>query len=303
MLSIFKLIRWKNLILIALVQILIKYALFPAFYIKDTLSDFNFALLVLATLCIASGGYIINDIYDVKADRINKPTEVYINKTITESNANTLYIVLTFAGACIGFYLSSLIDKNAYFGIFILTSALLYTYSSFLKSIILVGNIIVSIAVALSIIIVGIFELLPVITSQNQGEQLTMFKILFDYAVFAFFINLIREIVKDIQDVDGDYKTGIKTLPIAIGKDRTTKFAFIITVFLIIAIVYYIYSFVFMHKEAIIYFLVAVIAPLIIIAIKLLSKETAENSKQTSTLLKITMLTGMLSMLLYYFIL
>lgn len=303
MLSIFNLIRWKNLVMIALMQLLIKYAFFPAFYITDTLSHLNFSLLVLATLCIAAGGYIINDIYDVKADRINKPNAVYINKIITESNANTLYMVLTFSGACIGFYLSTIINKNPYFGIFILTSALLYVYSSFLKSIILVGNIVVSLVVALSILIVSIFELLPAITPQNQNDQLTMFKVLLDYAVFAFFINLIREIVKDIQDVDGDYKTGIQTLPIAIGKDRAAKFAFVITIILIITIVYYIYSFVFMHKQAIIYFLIAVIAPLIIIAIKLFSKESVEGLKQISRLLKITMLTGMLSMLLYYFIL
>jgi len=303
MLSIFNLVRWKNLVMIALVQILIKYAFFPAFYIRDTFSDFNFFLLVIATLFIAAGGYIINDIYDIKADRINKPSKVYINRIISESNANMLYMVLTFVGACIGFYLSSIINKNPYFGIFILVAALLYVYSTYLKGIILVGNIMVSFVVALSIIIVGIFELLPPITSQNQGEQLTMFKILFDYAVFAFCINLIREIVKDIQDVDGDYKTGIKTLPIAIGKERAAKFAFVITIVLIITIVYYIYSFVFMHKEVVIYFLVAVIAPLLVVAIKLFSKETSENLKQSSRLLKISMFTGMFSMLLYYFIL
>lgn len=303
MLSIFNLIRWKNLVMIALVQLLIKYAFFPAFNIKDTFSDFNFFLLVMATLFIAAGGYVINDIYDLKADRINKPDKVYINKVITESNANMLYIIMTFSGACIGFYLSSLIDKNSYFGIFILTAALLYVYSSYLKGIILVGNIVVSIVVALSIIIVGIFELLPAITAQNQNDQLIMFKIIFDYAVFAFFINLIREIVKDIQDVDGDYKTGIKTLPIAIGKDRAAKFAIVITIILALTIVYYLYAFVFMHKEAVIYFLIAVIAPLILVAIKLFSIEKEKDLKMTSRLLKITMLTGMLSMLLYYFIL
>ncbi len=303
MLSIFNLIRWKNLIMIALVQILIKYAFFPAFGIKDTFSDFNFSLLVLATLCIAAGGYIINDIYDIKADRINKPDKVYINKIISESNANLLYIILTFSGACIGFYISNLINKNPFFGIFILTAALLYVYSTYLKSVILVGNIVVSVAIALSILIVGVFELLPAITPETKNNQLIRFKILFDYAVFAFFINLIREIVKDIQDVNGDYKTGIKTLPIAIGKDRTAKLAAVITIVLIASIVYYIYSFVFMHKVAVIYFLLAVIAPLVVIVIKLLSKITPENLKQTSLFLKITMLTGMFSMLLYYYIL
>ncbi len=289
--------------MIALVQILIKYVFFSAFEIKDTLSDVNFALLVLATLFIAAGGYIINDIYDVKADKINKPNKVYINRSITENKANTLYLIFTFTGACIGFYLSNLLDKNAYFSVFVITAALLYMYSSFFKSIIIVGNIMVSFLVALSILIIGIFELLPAITEQNQNEQLLMFKIVFDYAVFAFFINVIREVVKDILDVDGDHKTGTKTLAIAIGKDRAARFAFVITLVLILTIVYYIYSYVFMHRTIVIYFLLFVIAPLIIIAIKLLSKVSTQNLKQTSKLLKGTMLTGMLSMLLYYLIL
>ena len=70
--NIINLIRYKNLILIALVQVLIKYAMFPAFNVDTTLSTFQFIILVISTVCIAAGGYIINDIFDVETDAINK---------------------------------------------------------------------------------------------------------------------------------------------------------------------------------------------------------------------------------------
>ena len=82
---------------------------------------------------------------------------------------------------------------------------------------------------ALSLIIVGIFELLPTITSLNQPTQLIFFKIIFEYALFAFAINWLREIAKDIEDVNGDYKAGMNTLPIAIGKERATNVLFVLS--------------------------------------------------------------------------
>lgn len=302
MLHFFKLVRWKNLLMIAFVQLLVKYALFPAFNIDTTLSTIGFASLVFVTLCIAAAGYIINDIYDVETDLVNKPDKVVISKSISEKSANTAYIALTFIGVALGYYLSYSIGRPTFFGIFVIISALLYVYASYLKQIALVGNIIVSILVALSIVIVGIFELLPAITQQNQNIQSSMFEILFDFGVFAFLINFIREIVKDIQDVDGDHKAGMQTLPILFGKERTAKIAFVLTLITILAIVYYLGSFLFMHKDVVAYFLLAVVGPLVYVAIKLFTAENKKQYKLISFILKIVMITGMLSMLLYRFI-
>ncbi len=293
------LIRWKNLLLIAFVQLLVKYALFPAFEVETSLSTVGFIVLLLSTLCIAAGGYIINDIYDIETDTVNKPDKVIVGKSISEKTANNLYLSFTFVGVVLGFYLSQSIGKSTFFGLFVITAALLYVYSSYLKQIAVVGNIVVSILTSLSIIIVGVFELLPAITKYNQSVQSTMFEVLTDFAIFAFLLNFIREIVKDIQDVDGDHKAEMQTLPILLGKERTAKIAFGLTLITITIIIYYLATYLFMQKIAVVYFLIAVIGPLVYIAIKLFSAEHDTHFKYISKMLKLVMLTGMLSMLLY----
>lgn len=303
MLSILNLIRWKNLLMIALVQLLIKYALFEPFGVTITLNWFGFALLIISTLCIAAAGNIINDIYDVETDTVNKPNTVIIGKFVSEQTAYTLFIILNVIGVGIGFYLSHLVGKSGFFALFVIISALLYVYATYLKQMILVGNIVISILVALTIIIVGLFELLPVITPQNQDTQLTFFKILLDYALFAFIINLIREITKDIEDIDGDFKSGMNTLPIAIGRERATKLLFILTLIPLFGITFYIMTYLYKHPIAVGYFLVLIIAPLLYITIKSFSAKTKKEYHHISNILKLVMLFGMLSLLLYKFIL
>lgn len=300
--NIINLIRYKNLILIALVQVLIKYAMFPAFNVDTTLSTFQFIILVLSTVCIAAGGYIINDIFDVETDAINKPDKQIVGKKITKDQAYSYYMAFTFIGVVTGFYLANDVNRSTFFGIFVIIAALLYIYASFLKPMLLVGNLVISALVSLSLIIVGIFDLLPTINMQNKFIQSSMFEVIFDYAVFAFLITFVREIVKDIQDIDGDYNAQMKTLPIVLGKNRAAKIAFGLTVADILILAFYLNAYLYMQTVAIIYFLVAVIAPLIYIAIKLFSAENKKDFKLISRLLKVVMLLGMLSMVVYYFI-
>lgn len=307
MIHFLNLIRWKNLLMIAIMQYLVKYALIMPFReshgVWITLSDLNFFLLVLSTLCIAAGGYVINDIYDVETDKINKPNQRIINKHITEKNASALFILLNIIGVGLGFYLSNGIGKSGFFAIFFIASALLYIYSSFLKQIAVVGNIVVSLVVALSILLVGIFELIPAINAGNKAVQMTFFKIVIDYAVFAFLVNLVREMVKDLEDFDGDAKTGIQTLPVLMGKIRATKVAFILSLVPILSITYYVITYLFKQQLVVGYFLLFVIAPLIYVSIKLFNAEHNAQYKHISLVLKLVMFTGMLSLLLYNFIL
>ena len=289
--------------MIALVQFLIKYALLEPFGVTITLNLFGFSLLVLATICLASAGYIINDIYDIDTDSVNKPDKVIVGKTISEKTANTLFICFNVIGVAIGFYLSHLVGKSGFFSLFIIISALLYVYASYLKQVLLIGNIVVSLLVSLSIIIVGLFELLPVITPQNQETQMTFFKIILDYAIFAFIINFIREIVKDIEDIDGDYKAGMNTLPIAVGRERASKIVFILLLIPLFAVVYYVVTNLYKQLFLVGYFLLFVMAPLIYIIIKSYSAETKKEYHFISNMLKLVMLFGLLSLLLYKYIL
>lgn len=293
------LIRYQNLLFIALAQIFIKYGLFHPFGIDITLNGFGFSLLVVATLCIAAAGNIINDIYDLEIDKINKPEKVLIGRKITEKSANNLYLILNVIGVAIGFYLANIIGKPAFAALFIVFSALLYLYASYLKGMLLVGNILISALVAMSLIIVALFDLLPAITPANQATQSTIFSVVLDYSLFAFFINFIREIVKDLQDINGDKKGDMNTLPIAIGRKRTITITFILGVLMVCGVVFYMYQYLYNQQVLLLYFLFAIVAPLLYFCIKAWSAENKKDYGFLSTLLKIIMFTGICSMLLF----
>ncbi|MEN3322369.1 geranylgeranylglycerol-phosphate geranylgeranyltransferase [Mariniflexile soesokkakense] len=301
--NLLNLIRWKNLLMIAIVQLLIKYALLEPFGVQTSLNTSEITLLIIATICIAAAGNIINDIYDVETDFINKPDKLIVGKSISEKTAYNLFIAFNVAGVGVGFYLSNLVDRSAFFSLFVIVSVLLYVYASYLKQTVLIGNIIVSVLVALTLIIIGVFELLPSITSLNQQTQLTFFKIIFDYAVFAFAINLLREITKDIEDINGDYKAGMNTLPIAIGTERASKVLFTLSIGILLAVVYYVINSLYKNQIAVLYFLVFIIGPLLYACIKIFSAKTKKDFHYISNVLKLVMFFGMLSLLLYKYIL
>jgi len=301
------LIRWKNLVIIALAQILVKYALLLPFKeshgVSTSLTDLAFFLLILATICIAAAGYIINDIYDLEADKMNRPHSVIIDKHISEKTAFYLFIALNVLGVGIGFYLSNGIGQSGFFVLFFLASALLYLYASYLKRVLLIGNLVVCFVISLSILLVGIFELIPAIDEANRSIQITFFKIILDYAIFAFLINFVRELVKDIEDIDGDYKIGARTLPIVLGRNRATMLVFAISLLPIAAITYYVVTYLFKQVEVVLYFLVLIIGPLIYVSIKLFLAQDKKQFKHISLMLKLIMITGLISTALYPFIL
>lgn len=283
-------------------QIFIKYGLFYPIGLETTLNTFHFALLVIATLCIAAAGNIINDIYDVEIDKINKPSKVLINKKISERTANRLFIILNVIGVTIGFYLSNSIGKSGFAALFIVFSALLYLYASYLKGMLLIGNLLISFLVAMSLIIVALFDLLPAITAQNQTEQSAVFKIVLHYSLFAFFINLIREIVKDLQDINGDKKGGMNTLAIVLGRKRTIMIVFLLGVFMVLGVVFYMYQYLYNHQVLLLYFLFAIVAPLMYFCIKAWGAETAKQYAFLSNVLKFIMLLGICSIPLFQFV-
>jgi len=305
--NIFKLIRWKNLLLIILTQVLIKYALLEPLkedYGFDTALSFcGFLVLVFATVFIASAGYIINDIEDVEADKINKPNSVIIGEHISEKKATYLFLIFNIVGVILGFVISRAIDKSSFFVIFVLASGLLYIYSTYLKGITLIGNIVISGLVSLCILLVGVFDLAPAITRTNQASQLFFLDLIKDYAIFAFMLNFLREIIKDIEDTDGDYKMGIQSLPIVLGRQRTTRLVFILAFIPLAVVILYLSNNLYKQPLAVGYVLLFIIAPLIYGIIKLFHAELQSDYKKISHILKLVMLTGILSLLLFQFIL
>jgi len=292
-----KLIRYQNLLMLGLMQLIFRYGFLELQNIPLALADWQYILLVLATVCIAAGGYIINNIFDVETDNLNKPENVIVGKFISETKAYNLYIAFTVIGVAIGFYLSNVINKPSFASIFIIIAATLYFYATSLKQSLLIGNFIVALLLSFSVIIIGIFDLFPITNEENRPLMSLLFGILLDYAVFAFIINFIREIVKDLQDMDGDSNQGMATLPIAFGKDKTTKLVFVLSLIPIILILNYINTNLFASGLffGTLYGLVLIVAPLLYFSIKIWSAKKTEDYQHLSTVLKSILFFGILS--------
>jgi 4-hydroxybenzoate polyprenyltransferase len=293
----FELIRYQNLLMLALMQFIFRYGFLKLQNIPLALADWQYWILVLATVCIAAGGYIINNIFDVETDTENKPENVIVGKFISETKAYNLYIGFTVIGVAMGFYLSNVINKPSFASIFIVIAATLYFYATSLKQSLLIGNFIVALLLSFSVIIIGIFDLFPITNEENRPVMGLLFGILLDYAIFAFIINFIREIVKDLQDVNGDLSQGMNTLPIILGVKKTTKLVFGLSIIPVILILNYINTNLFASGLffGTLYGLVFILAPLLYFTIKIWQAKTTQDFHHLSTVLKWILFFGILS--------
>jgi 4-hydroxybenzoate polyprenyltransferase len=292
-----KIIRLPNLLLLALMQLTFRYGFLKQQDVPLALADWQYLLLVLATVLIAAAGYVINDIFDQDSDAINKPEQAIVGKSITEGRAYNIYVGLNITGVAIGFYLSNVILRPSFAVVFILIAASLYFYATNLKQTPVLGNIVVAALLALSVLIIGVFDLYPATYEANQKEMGLLFKILLDYALFAFFINFIREIAKDAQDAKGDYNAGIKTLPILIGAGRTAKLIFALLLVAVVMVFLYINNHLMKNElyPATIYGMVVVLAPLLYLAVKSWTTKTVQEFHHISLILKWIIFFGILS--------
>jgi 4-hydroxybenzoate polyprenyltransferase len=292
-----KILRLPNLFLLALMQLTFRYGFLIHQDVPLALADWQYLLLVLATVLIAAAGYVINDIFDQDSDAINKPKKAIVGKSITEGKAYNIYVGLNIAGVAIGFYLSNVILHPSFAVLFILIAASLYLYATNLKQTPVLGNVVVAALLALSVLIIGIFDLFPATYEANQKEMGVLFKILLDYAFFGFFINFIREIAKDAEDSKGDYNAGIKTLPIIIGANRTAKVIFALVLVAAVLVLMYLNNHL-MNNDlyyATIYGLIVVVAPLLYISFKSWEAKTTADFHHISTVLKWVIFFGLLS--------
>ncbi|MDD2986565.1 geranylgeranylglycerol-phosphate geranylgeranyltransferase [Flavobacterium sp.] len=293
------LVRYQNLILLALMQLVFRYGFLEHEMVVLALNDWQYLLLVLATVLIAAAGYVINDIFDQEADAINRPNHQLVGKSISETAAYNLYVGLNLIGVGLGFYLSNVIEKPSFATIFIFIAACLYFYATTLKGIILVGNFVVAFILALSVLIIGVFDLYPMTFHGNQNQMRVLFSILTDYAVFAFLINFIREIIKDAEDVKGDFNQGIQTLPIILGINRTAKVIFGLLLIPVLLVFWYINTYLMQNELylAVIYLLVLVLSPLLYSLVKSWNAKTIKEFHHLSQILKIIIFFGICSIL------
>ena len=292
----FRLIRWKNLLLLLYIQLLLKFLFFTTFNATTNLSVFQFFTLVLSILFVTAAGYILNDITDLKPDLINKPHKVIVANFFTVESAQRLYLISNTLGIVLGIGLSLSVQKPTFSFIFIGASLLLYFYSKKLKSKPLIGNITSSFLVAMSIISLCLFDLND--TIQNNSQQLVI-QVTLLLSFFAFLINMVREVVKDIEDVNGDYSLNMKTLPILFGVSRAKKTAAVLCLFPIGLLLFIIIKFASEYKFTVLYLGLSSLLPLLYIALKLLSAKTKKDFKKLSVLLKLVMFLGINSLLIF----
>ena len=294
-----KLVRFPNLVLLALMQLIFRYGFLDHQMLVLALNDWQYILLVASTVFIAAAGYVINDIFDQESDAINRPQQQIVGKSISESAAYNIYVALNLIGVGIGFYLSNVIEKPSFATIFIFIAALLYFYATTLKGIVLLGNFVVAFILALSVLVIGVFDLYPMIFHGNQAQMKVLFSILTDYAIFAFLINFIREIIKDAEDVKGDYNQGIRTLPILFGIERTAKVIFALLLIAVALVAWYMNAYLMINElyMAVIYLLITVVAPLLYTLVISWTAKTQKEFRHLSWILKAIIFFGICSIL------
>ena len=235
------------------------------------ISDTNFFLLVSSTVLITSAGYLINDYYDVKIDYVNRPDRVAVGRTFKRRWTIIAHTILNFAGIGIGFYISTTIGLINFLAAF-----LLWLYSNQLKRLPFVGNFTIAILTGTTLFLVGQYF--------HEREYLVLC-----YAIFAGFITLVREIIKDMEDLKGDEKFGCKTLPIVFGIAKTKKFLYALLVVFSASV--------FLLMTSINIILPIVLSVVLILLIFELSKaDKVKDYNRLSTFCKIIMLMGVMSM-------
>jgi 4-hydroxybenzoate polyprenyltransferase len=304
----FRLIRWRNLFFIALSQSLFYYCIIVSSFNDNQLllhlTQPLFFLLMLASIFIAAAGYIINDYFDINIDQVNKPEKMVVEKIIKRRWAMVLHWVITTVGLMISLYVSF---KTSYIVIIVnvLCTLLLWFYSTTFKKKLLAGNIIISLLTAWTIMVLyfatgNTFHFLSAPVAGLSKAMNHIFKFAVLYAGFAFIISLIREVVKDIEDMEGDAKYNCKTMPIVWGVPSSKVFVGVWLVVLIGAlIILQFYAFQLGWWVTGFYCFLMVLLPLVWILLKLYIAQNTRQYHQLSSLIKLVMLSGILSMLFF----
>ena len=302
----FRLIRWPNLLFIVLTQLLFRYFILPFVYLEAhpgyeaiKLSEKLFYLLVLASVCIAAAGYIINDYFDENIDQVNKLSKVIIGKYIKRRSAILLHAILSLVGLFLSLYIGYKL-RNPFIPFFnFLAIVLLLVYSSTFKKKILIGNIIISVLTAWTILVLTMAEYRFRISPHDIVWQ-RLLKVSFIYAGFAFVISLIREVIKDMEDIEGDIRYGCKTMPIGWGLPVTKVFAavwIVVLVGMLVAIQIYVIQLGWWLSA--LYSFVLIIIPLIWVLKKLYVAVSPSDFHRLSSVIKFIMLAGIVSMIFF----
>ncbi len=272
-----RLIRIRNLLIIVVTQLLVRIFLIgPKHDFRNILSDPALYLIIASTVCIAAAGYIINDYFDVKIDIVNKPERVIIGRFLKRRVAMGAHQFLNIMG--VGFVV---LVSHRILAVNIICVTLLWFYSERFKRLPFIGNFIVALLTSLSVFLLSLYY-------PDRRNLVVIF------AIFSFFISLVREIIKDMEDVRGDEAHGARTLPIAWGLQRTK---FLVYFFIIVFVGVLLTLTQPLHNEILSVVMEALLFPVALLTYKLYRADTRRDFARLSTLCKIIMLLGIGSMI------
>lgn len=311
----FKLIRIQNLIIIAVTQYLMRWSIiYPllsklsviyndeVIHFTDFKLQFNeiyFAMLVISTMLITGAGYVINDYFDIKTDAYNKPDDVIVGRKISRRATMLIHLILNITGILLGVFISFAINLPILSLIFLLIPGILWFYSTTYKRQFLIGNIIVAFLTGLVPFMVVLFEV-PAL-NDTYGEIMidyqASFNILFwwvgAFAIFAFWLTLIRELIKDMEDYEGDREYGRSSLPVKMGLWFSKA---IVLVFLVIFLsgLLWVYFMFIPNISTLIYMSIAIVIPTLYLIFRLTLSQKQKDYRLCSLISKGIMLSGIL---------
>lgn len=304
-----KLIRIGNVLFIGFFQLLLRWGLIlpilEQWGIEPAMTTMQFVILVVATMSIAASGNAINDYFDVRCDSINRPDTQVVDKLIDRKVAILIHVVLSLVGVFCGLYISFVFRKESYALMFIAVPILLWFYSTHFKKQMLIGNLIVALLTALVAFLVVSAEIAAIVAAgqadilQNEACRLA-WGYTAVFAFFAFTTNLAREIVKDMEDIDGDIECGGHTIPIEMGM-RNSKIVVVLLQLLIIVVLWLAYF----DVNAInsvpylwLYLVLCITIPILLVIYLTIKAQNNKNYHTISKLCKVVMFLGILPILL-----
>jgi 4-hydroxybenzoate polyprenyltransferase len=297
-----------NLAVLALTMLLFRFCIVDAktyelYEFKPYLSDIGFYVLLMVTLLVAAGGYVINGIMDVDTDRINREGRLIIDQHLSEQQAFTFYKLLVGLAVTGSVLLMFLTGQYKISGIPLIILVVMYLYAQIFKRMGLAGNLVVAVCAALPVLLIALYEFKindfdsSVVILITKGIGLAAFA----YGLFAFLTTLSREIIKDMEDVEGDLAIDARTLPISAGFTFSKTLVIIVQLLTLVLLVLVALFLLALRAEWPFYGLIAIlILPLLIQMALVIFAKTPEHYRNASTAGKIHMLLGVLSMLYFY---
>lgn len=313
MFSFLKLIRLPNLLIIAFTQYMVRFCLilpmlkFRSSYFELQLSEVQFFLLVLSTVMIAAAGYIINDYFDVKIDKVNKPERMVIDKGVKRRVAMGAHTVINVIAIVIAFYVSYSIGYWKLGVIQLICAAGLWFYSTNFKRMFLIGNFVIALFTALVPLVVGVYELLLCYSHYlpiDETLDLTnIWRWVLGLSFFAFITTLLREIIKDMEDYEGDKEYGCYTMPIAIGVKSAKWVVLILSLATMSCLAYLQY----LHFKiddyiSIIYFTTLLQIPFVFLIYKTLTASEKKQFRIAGNTAKLIMFMGVCYLFVVYYL-